>query len=32
MKIPWKNLTKEAIVVTIDEIYIVVEPDLGEWS
>ena len=30
MKIPWKNLTSEVIVVTIDEIYIVVEPDLSE--
>ena len=30
MKIPWKNLTKDAIVVTIDEVYVVLEPDLGQ--
>ena len=27
--IPWKNLTKEPIEITIDEVYVIVGPDLG---
>jgi hypothetical protein len=29
MQIPWKRLTKDQITVTIDEIYIIVGPDIG---
>lgn len=29
MQIPWKRLTKDPLVVMIDEIYVIVEPDIG---
>ena len=32
LKIPWKNLTKDPLYVTIDEVYIVVGPKIGGWS
>ena len=28
LKIPWKKLTKDPLVVTIDDVYVVLEPDL----
>lgn len=28
MKIPWKKLTKDPLVVMVDDVYVVVEPDL----
>ena len=30
MKIPWKKLAKDPIIVEIDEIYVVVVPHFGE--
>ena len=28
LKIPWKKLTKDPLVVSIDDVYVVLEPDL----
>ena len=32
MKIPWKSLGKDPIVVGIDELYVIVTPKLGQRS
>ena len=29
LKIPWKNLTKESIIVTIEDIYVIAGPVAG---
>ena len=29
LKIPWKNLTKESIIVTIEDVYVVAGPVAG---
>ena len=29
-KIPWKRLTKDPLVVTIDEVFVIVGPDMGK--
>ena len=29
LKIPWKNLTRDPLSVTIDEVYVVVGPNIG---
>ena len=28
LQIPWKKLTKDPLVVTVDDVYVVLEPDL----
>jgi len=30
MKIPWKSLTKEPLVIMIDEVYVIVGPNIGK--
>ncbi len=30
MVIPWKKLIKDHVIVTIDEVYIIVGPEFGE--
>ena len=29
LKIPWKRLTKDPLVITIDEIYVILVPNIG---
>ena len=29
MKIPWKRLTKDPLVITIDEVYVILGPNIG---
>ena len=31
MQIPWKRLTKDPLVITIDEVYIIVGPNIGKY-
>ena len=31
LKIPWKHLTREPLYVTIDEVYVVVGPNIGMY-
>ena len=32
MKIPWKKLAKDPILVTISEVYVIISPDTGKWN
>ena len=32
MKIPWKKLAKDPILVTINEVYIIVSPNIGKYD
>ena len=32
MKIPWKKLAKDPILVTISEVYVIVSPNTGKWN
>ena len=32
MKIPWKSLAKDPILVNISEVYIIVGPDFGRFN
>ncbi len=33
MQIPWKKLTKDPLVITINDVFVIVEPNIGmEYS
>ncbi len=30
MQIPWKRLTKDPLVIIVDEVYVIIGPNIGE--